>query len=78
MARGLSAWAAHLAQSPLASVAHWNPAALASLQRQEIGLAYADRFGLGLNHSYLNYVLPLEIITLLVLIGYTLVLMIPS
>ncbi|MGY8826276.1 MAG: tetratricopeptide repeat protein [Candidatus Latescibacterota bacterium] len=41
-----------------ASVVHWNPAALASLQRQEIGLAYADRFGLGLNHSYLNYVLP--------------------
>ena len=41
-----------------ASAAHWNPAALASLQRQEIGLAYADRFGLGLNHSYINYVLP--------------------
>ncbi len=41
-----------------ASAVHWNPAALASLQRQEIGLAYADRFGLGLNHSYLNYVLP--------------------
>ncbi len=41
-----------------ASAAHWNPAALASLQRQEIGLTYADRYGLGLNHSYLNYVLP--------------------
>ena len=57
-ARAIGMGGAFSAVASDASVAHWNPAALASLQRQEIGLAYADRFGLGLNHSYLNYVLP--------------------
>ena len=38
----------------------WNPAALASLQRQEVDFAYADRFGLGLKDSYLSYVLPMS------------------
>ena len=37
----------------------WNPAAIAALQRQEIDAAYADRFGLGLDESYLAYVLPI-------------------
>ena len=31
------------------SAVHWNPAGLASLQRQEIGLSRSDRFGLGLS-----------------------------
>ena len=41
-----------------ASAAHWNPAALATLQRQELGFSYADRYGLGLSQSYLAYSLP--------------------
>ncbi len=57
-ARAIGMGGAFSAVASDASAAHWNPAALASLQRQEIGFAYADRFGLGLNHSYLNYVLP--------------------
>jgi len=58
-ARAIGMGGAFSAVASDASVAHWNPAALASLQRQEIGFAYADRFGLGLNHSYLDYVLPI-------------------
>jgi tetratricopeptide (TPR) repeat protein len=42
-----------------ATAIRWNPAAIAALQRQEIDAAYADRFGLGLDESYLAYVLPL-------------------
>ncbi len=41
-----------------ATALSWNPAALAWLQRQELGFSYADRFGLQLNTSYLNYVQP--------------------
>ena len=41
-----------------ATTIRWNPAAVAALQRQEIDAAYADRFGLGLDESYLAYVLP--------------------
>ena len=58
-ARAIGMGGAFSAVASDASVAHWNLAALASLQRQEIGFAYADRFGLGLNHSYLDYVLPI-------------------
>ena len=36
-----------------ASAVHWNQAALAALQRQELGFSYADRYGLALNQSYL-------------------------
>ena len=42
-----------------ATVVSWNPAAVVSLQRQELALSYADRFGLGLKESYLSYVLPI-------------------
>ena len=42
-----------------ATALRWNPAAIAALQRQEIDAAYADRFGLGLDESYLAYVLPI-------------------
>ena len=41
-----------------ATAINWNPAAIAALQRQELNLSYADRFGLGLSESYLGYVLP--------------------
>jgi tetratricopeptide (TPR) repeat protein len=41
-----------------ATALSWNPAASAWLQRQELGITYADRFGLGLNNSYLSYVQP--------------------
>jgi tetratricopeptide (TPR) repeat protein len=42
-----------------ATVVNWNPAAVVSLQRQELALSYADRFKLGLKESYLSYVLPI-------------------
>ena len=42
-----------------ASAIRWNPAAIATLQRQEVLGAYADRYGLGLKDSYLGYVLPI-------------------
>jgi tetratricopeptide (TPR) repeat protein len=57
-ARAIALGGAFSALADDASAAHWNPAALSFLQRQELGFAYADRFGLGLNHSYLNYTLP--------------------
>ena len=41
------------------SAVHWNPAGLASLQRQEIGLSRSDRFGVGLDQTYFGYSLPL-------------------
>ena len=41
------------------SAVHWNPAGLASLQRQEIGLSRSDRYGLGLDQTYFGYSLPL-------------------
>ncbi len=43
-----------------ASAVSWNPAAVAGLQRQEVTFAYADRYAVGLNSSYLAYVLPLR------------------
>ena len=42
-----------------ASTIRWNPAAIATLQRQEVLGGYTDRYGLGLNESYLGYVLPI-------------------
>ena len=59
-ARAISMGGAFTAVGSDASAAHWNPAALASLQRQELTFTYADRYGLGLNHSYLGYSLPLR------------------
>ncbi|NKB66802.1 MAG: tetratricopeptide repeat protein [Candidatus Latescibacteria bacterium] len=41
-----------------ASAVHWNSAGLAALQRTELYLTYAERFGL-LDDAYLSYVLPL-------------------
>ena len=58
-ARAIAMGGAFAAVSSDASAVHWNPAALATLQRQELGFAYADRFGLGLNQSYLAYSLPI-------------------
>ncbi|MEW6751633.1 MAG: tetratricopeptide repeat protein [Candidatus Latescibacterota bacterium] len=59
-ARALAMGGAFAAVASDASAAYWNPAGLASLQRQEIGFTYADRFGLGLTQSYLAYVLPVR------------------
>jgi len=58
-ARAIAMGGAFAAVGNDATAVHWNPAALASLQRQELGFTYADRFGLGLTHSYLGYSLPL-------------------
>ena len=43
-----------------ATAIRWNPAAIAALQRQELSGSLADRFGLGLDESYLAYVLPMS------------------
>lgn len=56
--RAISMGGAFAAVASDASAAYWNPAALATLQRQELYFTYADRFGLGLTHSYLGYSLP--------------------
>ena len=56
--RALGMGGAFSAVAADASAVYWNPGALASLQRQELGAALADRFELGLRHQYLNYVLP--------------------
>ena len=58
-ARAIAMGGAFAAVASDASAVHWNPAALATLQRQELGFGYADRFGLGLNQSYLAYSLPI-------------------
>ena len=58
-ARAIAMAGAFSAVASDASAVHWNPAALATLQRQELGFGYADRFGLGLNQSYLAYSLPI-------------------
>lgn len=59
-ARAISMGGAFAAVASDASAVYWNPASLASLQRQELTFTYADRFGLGLTHSYLGYLLPLR------------------
>ena len=58
-ARAIAMGGAFSAVSSDASAVHWNPSALAILQRQELSFAYADRFGLGLKESYLAYSLPI-------------------
>ncbi|MEE3259679.1 MAG: tetratricopeptide repeat protein [Candidatus Latescibacterota bacterium] len=58
-ARAIALGGAFAAVASDASAIHWNPAALATLQRQELSFGYADRFGLGLNQSYLAYALPI-------------------
>ena len=50
-ARAISMGGAFAAVAGDASAAYWNPAALASLQRQELTLTYADRFGLRYLHE---------------------------
>jgi len=57
--RAISMGGAFSAVASDATAIRWNPAAIAALQRQEIDAAYADRFGLGLDESYLAYVLPI-------------------
>ncbi len=57
--RALGMGGAYTALAADVSAVHWNPAGMASLQRQEIGLARSDRFGLGLDQSYFGYSLPL-------------------
>ena len=57
--RAIAMGGAFVAVANDASALNWNPAAIAALQRQEIDLSYADRFGLGLTESYMGYVLPL-------------------
>ena len=57
--RAISMGGAFVAAASDATAIHWNPAAIATLQRQQVRLSYTDRFGLGLRESYLSYVLPL-------------------
>ena len=59
-ARAISMGGAFVAVASDATAAHWNPAALAWLQRQELTFTYADRFGLSLANSYVGYSLPLR------------------
>lgn len=59
-ARAIGMGGAFTAVAGDASAVWWNPAALALLQRQELSFSYADRFGLGLTHSYLGYLLPVR------------------
>ncbi|MFC1555677.1 tetratricopeptide repeat protein [candidate division KSB1 bacterium] len=42
-----------------ANAIFWNPAGIATLQRQEITTMYSDPYGLGIAQSYLGYVLPI-------------------
>jgi tetratricopeptide (TPR) repeat protein len=58
-ARAISMGGAFVAVANDASAVSWNPAALAWLQRQEVHFTYADRFGLGLDHSYLGLATPI-------------------
>ncbi len=58
--RAIGMGGAFVAVGSDATAVNLNPAAIASLQRQELDLSYADRFGLGLNESYLSYVLPVS------------------
>ncbi|MCP4725691.1 MAG: tetratricopeptide repeat protein [bacterium] len=42
-----------------ANALYWNPAGIASLQRQEFTSMYSDPYGIGTIQSYLGYVLPI-------------------
>ena len=57
--RAISMGGAFVAAASDATAINWNPAAIATLQRRQVRLSYADRFGLGLRESYLSSVLPL-------------------
>ena len=57
--RAIGMGGAYSAVGADASAIRWNPAAIATLQRQEILGTYTDRYGLGLNESYMGYVLPI-------------------
>ena len=57
--RAISMGGAFVAAASDATAINWNPAAIATLQRRQVKLSYADRFGLGLRESYLSSVLPL-------------------
>ena len=57
--RAVSMGGAFVAVANDATAANWNPAGLASLQRQEVAFGYADRFSL-LSDSYLSYLLPVK------------------
>ena len=59
-ARAISMGGAFVAVASDATAVHWNPAAIAWLQRQELTFTYADRFGLSIDNSYLGYTLPLR------------------
>ena len=56
--RAMAMGGAYAAVGGDAAAVYVNPASIASLQRQEVSLAYADRYGLGLGESYMAYVLP--------------------
>ena len=58
--RAISMGGAFVAVATDATAVHWNPAAIAALQRQEINFTYADRYGLGIDNPYLAYVLPVR------------------
>ncbi|MFH1566509.1 MAG: tetratricopeptide repeat protein [Gemmatimonadota bacterium] len=56
--RAIAMGGAGVAAGAEAASLRLNPATIASLQRQEVSLSYADRYGLGLGQSYMAYVLP--------------------
>ncbi|MFC1556439.1 tetratricopeptide repeat protein [candidate division KSB1 bacterium] len=58
-ARPLGMGGAYAAIANDANAIFWNPAGIASLQRQEVTSMYSNLYNLGLTQSYLGYVLPI-------------------
>lgn len=58
-ARPLGMGGAYTAVANDANAIFWNPAGIASLQRQEVTSMYSDLWGLGMTQSYLGYVFPM-------------------
>ena len=77
-ARAISMGGAFVAVASDATAVHWNPAAIAWLQRQELTFTYADRFGLSIDNSYLDTLCPCATITLWVWTGSTTASMTPN
>ncbi len=57
-ARPLGMGGAFSAVANDANAIFWNPAGIATLQRQEITTMYSDLYNMGLTQSYLGYILP--------------------
>ena len=57
--RSIALGEAFVAVADDGSAVYWNPAGLTRLYKQEIYVAYAEPFGLGMDNSYLSYASPL-------------------